>query len=222
MSEAFELEATSRADVGKGASRRLRRLEGRIPAIVYGGTAEPCNITLDHDDLWHHLENEAFFSHIITLKIDGKGEDVLLKDLQRHPAKNILMHADFLRVDKNQSITVNVPLHFINEDTCVGVKMQGGRISHTINELEIRCLPSDLPEYIEVDMLEVETGQVVHISDIKLPNGVESVALAHGSEHDLSVANVVTPKGGDEEEAEAADGDESPAADAGGEDAPEA
>ncbi len=211
MSDAFELEATSRADVGKGASRRLRRLEGKIPAIVYGGKEAPVNITLDHDDLWHHLENEAFFSHIINLKIDGSGQDVLLKDLQRHPAKNQVMHADFLRVDKNQAITVNVPLHFVNEDSCPGVKLQGGRISHSITELEIRCLPKDLPEYIEVDMGAVETGQVVHISDIKLPEGVESVALSHGAEHDLSVANCAAPKGGsDDADAEdSAEGGES-------------
>jgi large subunit ribosomal protein L25 len=160
--------------------------------------------------MWHQLQNEAFFSHIITLKIDGKAQDVLLKDLQRHPAKDILMHADFLRVDKNQAIVVQVPLHFINEESCIGVKMQGGRISHQANEIEIRCLPGVLPEYIEVDMEAVETGQVVHLSDVKLPEGVESVALAHGAEHDLAIANVAIAKGGsDEGEDEAA-----PAADA--------
>lgn len=215
MSEAFELEATSRADVGKGASRRLRRLENKVPAIVYGGKNDPANITLDHDDLFHHLENEAFFSHIVILKIDGKAEDVLLKDLQRHPAKNRIMHADFLRVDKTQAIVVNVPLHFINEEACIGVKMQGGRISHTVNEIEVRCLPQNLPEYIEVDMLEVETGNVVHISDVKLPEGVESVALSHGAEHDLAIANVATPKGSaeDEEEENAAESGDTPEGD---------
>ncbi len=202
MSDAFELEGQSRADVGKGASRRLRRLEGRIPAIVYGGKADPVKITLDHDDLWHHLENEAFFSHIIDLKIDGKTENVLLKDLQRHPAKNIVLHADFLRVDKSQPIVVNVPLHFINEEACHGVKMQGGRISHTMTELEVRCLPGDLPEFIEVDMTDVETGQVLHISDLTLPKGVESVALSHGPDHDLGVVNVAAPKGGDSDDEE--------------------
>lgn len=206
MSDQFEVAVSARSDIGKGASRRLRRLEGKIPAIVYGGTEAPTNITLDHDDLWHHLENEAFFSHIINLKIDGSGQDVLLKDLQRHPAKNLVMHADFLRVNKNQAITVNVPLHFINEEGCPGVKLQGGRISHSVTELEIRCLPQDLPEYIEVDMIEVETGQVVHISDIKLPEGVESVALSHGTEHDLAVANCAAPKGNaDDEDADGGD-----------------
>lgn len=205
MSEAFELESTSRKDVGKGASRRLRRLEDRIPAIVYGGKTPPVNITLDHKDLMHHLENEAFFSHIINLKIDGAAESVLIKDLQRHPAKSRVMHADFLRVDVNQAIVVNVPLHFINEEACHGVKMEGGRVSHVMTQLEIRCLPSKLPEYIEVDMTNVELGQVLHISDIILPEGVESVALSHGPDHDLSVANVVAPKGNAEGEADAGD-----------------
>jgi large subunit ribosomal protein L25 len=214
MSEAFELEAKSRANVGKGSSRRLRRLENKVPAIVYGGTADPVNITLEHNDLWHHLENEAFFSHIITLKVDGAAEDVLLKDLQRHPAKDIIMHADFLRVNKNQPIVVNVPLHFINEDDCVGVKTQGGRISHQASDIEVRCLPGDLPEYIVVDMIEVESGQVVHLSDVKLPSGVESVALSHGAEHDLAIANCAAPKGNaeDDEDAEAAPDADAPAA----------
>lgn len=206
MSDAFELEAEARDLVGKGSSRRLRRLENKVPAIVYGGDSDPVKISLEHDDLWHHLENEAFFSHIISLKIDGAAEDVLLKDLQRHPAKNRVMHADFLRVNKNEAIVVNVPLHFINEDSCVGVKMQGGRISHQASDIEVRCLPGDLPEYIEVDMSEVETGQVLHLSDVKLPEGVESVALGHGPEHDLAIANVAAPKGGsDDDEADAGD-----------------
>ena len=151
------------------------------------------------------MQNEAFFSHIISLKIDGKAQDVLLKDLQRHPAKDIIMHADFLRVDKNQAIVVQVPLHFINEESSTGVKVQGGRVSHQANEIEIRCLPGLLPEYIEVDMAEVEVGQTVHLSDVKLPEGVESVALSHGEEHDLAIANIAVVKGGsdDEEESEA-------------------
>ncbi|MBT8138740.1 MAG: 50S ribosomal protein L25/general stress protein Ctc [Gammaproteobacteria bacterium] len=216
MSEAFELEASSRADVGKGASRRLRRLDKRIPAIVYGGGKDPVSITLGHDDLWHHLENEAFFSHIISLKVDGQPEEVLLKDLQRHPAKQQVMHADFLRVTRGQAIVVNVPLHFINEEACPGVKLQGGRVSHSITELEIRCLPKDLPEYIEVDMVDAELGQVVHISDIKLPEGVESVALSHGAEQDLAIANIAQPKGlASDDEVEAGD-DEAPEGEEGG------
>ena len=190
----FILKATNREDSGKGASRRLRRLENKVPAIVYGGKNNPISISLEHDPLLHQLENEAIFSSIIGLEIDGKTEDVLLKDLQRHPAKNIIMHVDFLRVNKNQEIVVQVPLHFINEDTCIGVKMQSGRISHQVNEIEIKCLPASLPEFIEVDMANVEVGQVVHLSDIKLPEGVVSLALGLGEEHDLSIANVAAPK----------------------------
>ena len=133
-----------------------------------------------------------------------------MKDLQRHPAKKIIMHADFLRVDKNQEIVVQVPLHFINEDTCVGVKMQSGRISHQANEIEIRCLPDSLPEFIEVDMAEIEVGQVVHLSDIKLPEGVVSVALSLGEEHDLSIASIAAPKAEvDDEETDAIEADTS-------------
>ena len=205
MSDAFVLEAELRDNVGKGASRRLRRLENKVPAIIYGGKDAPINITLDHDDLWHHLDKEAFFSHIIEVKVGGKTENCLLKDLQRHPAKSILLHADFLRVDKNQPIVVNVPLHFLNEESCHGVKMEGGRISHTATDIEIRCLPADLPEYIEVDMIEAKLGDVLHLSDVKLPANVESIALSHGEEHDLAIANIAAPKGGAEED-EASDG----------------
>ena len=211
MSDAYVLEATSRADAGKGASRRLRRLENKVPGIVYGGKSDPVSISMDHDPLFHQLENEAFFSSIIQLKIDGKGEDVLLKDLQRHPAKNIIMHADFLRVDKNQTIVVQVPLHFVNEDTAIGVKMQGGRIAHQANEIEIRCLPGDLPEYIEVDMAQVEVGQVIHLSDVTLPEGVVSVALGLGEEHDLAIANISAPKAETDDDAAASDEDDAEA-----------
>tara|TARA_B110000967_G_C18657925_1_gene446657 strand:- start:32 stop:688 length:657 start_codon:yes stop_codon:yes gene_type:complete len=203
MSEAFVLEAQSRNDAGKGSSRRLRRLENKVPAVVYGGTVDPVSISLEHNPFWHQLQNEAFFSHIVTLKIDGVAQDVLLKDLQRHPARDIIMHADFLRVDKNQAIVVQVPLHFINEESSTGVKVQGGRVSHQANEIEIRCLPGLLPEYIEVDMIEVEVGQTVHLSDVKLPEGVESVALSHGEEHDLAIANIAITKGSSEEDEEA-------------------
>lgn len=190
----FELNAKVREDMGKGASRRLRRLADEVPAIIYGGKKDPQNISLLHKDLAHALENEAFYSHVIAINVDGKNEDVIIKDLQRHPAKARILHADFLRVDKNQKLTVRAPLHFINEDTCVGVKMEGGVISHSMTELEISCLPADLPEYIEVDMAEVGMDQIVHISDIKLPEGVESVALSHGEDHDLPVAAIHKPK----------------------------
>jgi len=194
MSNEFTLAATARDDIGKGASRRLRRLAGTIPAIVYGGKNKPSAITLVHKDLMKALENEAFYSHVVSLVIDGKAEEVILKDLQRHPARLEVLHADFFRVSKTKALTVKAPIHFINEDLCVGVKTDGGIIQHMLNELEISCLAKNLPEYIEVDMAEIELGGSVHISDIKLPKGVESVALSHGEDHDLSVASVIKPK----------------------------
>jgi len=194
MSTDFTLHAKGREDTGKGASRRLRRLDGEIPAIVYGGKKDPVMLTLLHKDVAKALENEAFYSHIVSLDVDGSSEDVILKDVQRHPAKKLILHLDFLRVSKTTKLHTKVPLHFINEDVSVGVKTGGGIVAHTMTELDIMCLPKDLPEYIEVDMSDVELGQIVHISNIKLPKGVESVALSHGSDHDLSVATINKPK----------------------------
>ncbi len=205
--EDFVLDAQSREVTGKGASRRLRRESGLVPAIIYGGSKKPQMITVEHKELIKHLENEAFYSHIITVNVDGSGQDVILKDLQRHPAKAQIIHADFLRVSKTQKFNTRVPLHFINEDTAPGVKMQGGKVSHNTTELEISCLPADLPEYIEVDLAEVEIGQIIHISDLNLPKGVESVALAHGADHDLAVASINKPKGSVEEDDSAAESD---------------
>ena len=190
----FEITATSRADLGKGASRRLRRLTGQVPAVVYGGKSEPQSISLMHKDIMHSLENEAFYSHIIKLTVDGKSQDVILKDVQRHPAKPVLLHLDFQRVSKDQKLTTRVPLHFLNEETCKGVKVQGGQIAHNMSDLEISCLPADLPEYIEVDMANLEMDQTLHISDLTLPKGVESIALMHGEDHDLPVCSIHKPK----------------------------
>ncbi len=210
MSTDFTLQATGREETGKGASRRLRRLAGEIPAIVYGGKKGPAQIKLIQKDVAKSLQNEAFYSHIIGLEIDGKSEDVILKDMQRHPAKNVIMHMDFLRVSKDTKLQTKVPLHFINEAICVGVKLGGGIVAHSMTELDIMCLPKDLPEYLEVDMTDVDLGQTLHISDIKLPKGVESVALSHGADHDLPIAAVNKPKGvavEDDADAPAADAD---------------
>ena len=201
MSEDFVLDAQARDDLGKGASRRLRRLEGLVPGIVYGGSKNPVNISINHKDLLKHLENEAFYSHIISLNIAGKAEDVILKDLQRHPSKTQVLHADFLRVSKSTKLHTNVPLHFINEATSKGVKLQGGKVVHNLVQLEVSCLPANLPEFIEVDLGEMEVGQILHISDLKLPKGVTSVALSHGADHDLAVVTMLKPKGGADEEA---------------------
>lgn len=194
MSNQYELSAEIRTDVGKGASRRLRRLADKVPAILYGAGKEPLMLTLTHKDLIKALENEAFYSHVITIKHDNGEDQAILKDLQRHPAKVKVLHADFLRVSKDVKIQVKVPLHFINEDSCVGVKLGGGRISHAMTEIEVSCLPGNLPEFIEIDMADCDLGTHIHISDISLPAGVESVALGHGEDHDLQVASVVASK----------------------------
>ena len=194
MSNEFLLNAEIRSDAGKGASRRLRRLQDRVPGILYGGDAEPQMISVELRELKKALENEAFYSHILTLKVDGKDVQAVLRDLQRHPAKGVPTHADFLRVDKTHKITMNVPLHFINEAGSIGVKKQGGEIQHNISEVEVSCLPQDLPEFIEVDMAEVEMNAIVHLSDLKLPKGVELTQLALGDDHDQPVAAIHAPK----------------------------
>ena len=200
MSDQFEIDAEVREDMGKGASRRLRRLADQIPAIIYGGKKDPQPLTLIRKDLEKALENEAFYSHVLTINVAGTAEKAILKDLQRHPARDDVMHADFLRIDDKVAIKVHVPIHFINEDSCHGVKMQGGMVQHQVTDVEVQCLPADIPEYIEVDMLEVHTGQILHLSDIALPAGVTSVALSLGEDHDLAVASVIAPKGGGEDE----------------------
>ena len=206
----FSLNANARNDLGKGASRRLRRNADLVPAIVYGGDKAPQNIALEARELKKALENEAFYSHVIKLSIDDKKkEDVLLKALQRHPAKPVIMHADFLRVVAGHEVTVHVPLHFINEDSCVGVKKSGGVISHTMTEVEVNCLPKDLPEFIEVDMAGVDLNQIVHLSDLKLPKGVSIPFLAQGPDHDLPVANVHAARVAAADDAPAAEGEES-------------
>jgi large subunit ribosomal protein L25 len=204
MSDQFELNADVREDMGKGASRRLRRLADLVPAIIYGGKEDPQPLTLIRKDFEKALENEAFYSHVLTINVGSNQQKAILKDLQRHPAKNRIMHADFLRVDENTAVKVNVPIHFTNETTCVGVKTEGGIIQHQVTDVEISCLPGDIPEYLEVDMAEVVIGQIVHLSDITLPEGVVSVALALGEDHDLAVASVIAPKGGSDAEDEVA------------------
>jgi large subunit ribosomal protein L25 len=204
MSDQFELHAELRDDMGKGASRRLRRLAGIVPAIIYGGSKPPQPLSLNSKDLEKAMENEALYSHVLTIKVGKEKEKAILKDMQRHPAKNRITHVDFLRVDDKVAIKVHVPIHFLNEDTCIGVKVQGGLIQHQATDIEVQCLPGDIPTFIEVDTLNLETGQIIHLSDITLPAGVASVALALGEHHDLAIASVIAPKGIDEDEEEAA------------------
>ena len=203
MSEGFELECFIRTDLGKGASRRLRRINSNIPAILYGGNKAPVSLSIAHKDIAKATESEVFFSQVITLNINNKKEPAVIKALQRHPAKPLILHADFQRVSMDKEILVKVPIHFLNEDECVGVKLGGGNIIKSLNEIEISCLPKDLPEYIEVDMLDIELGGSIHLSDITLPEEVISVALSHGEESDLTVASVQAPRGVAEEEEEA-------------------
>ncbi|WP_317930979.1 50S ribosomal protein L25/general stress protein Ctc [Halioxenophilus sp. WMMB6] len=196
MSEAFVLDAQLRDLSGKGASRRLRREQGLVPAIIYGGDQDPLQISLAHKDLMKQLENEAFYSHIVTLNIGSESQQVILKDLQRHPAKPLVLHADFQRVSSDHKLHTKVPLHFINEDSSIGVKQQGGVVTHNITELDITCLPADLPEFIEVDVAQLEVGHSLHISELALPKGVSSVDLAHGGDHDLAVVTISKTRGG--------------------------
>jgi large subunit ribosomal protein L25 len=210
----FVLEASARVDVGKGASRRLRH-GNALPAIIYGDDKAPANITLQHDAIFHALENEAFFSSIVTLNVDGAAQSVILKDLQRHPSKPRIMHADFQRISADHVLHVKVPIHFINEATNVGVKTGGGLVSHLMTELEISCLPKDLPEYIEVDIQELKLGESIHIADLQLPPGVTSISLSHGESGNLAVVAITAPKKGAEvDEAAATEGEAAaPAAD---------
>jgi large subunit ribosomal protein L25 len=190
MAISFELSAELREDAGKGASRRLRR-EDKVPAIIYGGKKDPRNITLDQRELLANIQNEAFFSHILTLRVGDVTQECILKDLQRHPFKKAVMHVDLQRIVADEMIRMNIPLHFINEAVAPGVKDKGGVISHMVTDVEIQCLPKFLPEFIEVDMQATELDQVLHLSDLELPEGVELVALSHGGvgENDRSVAS---------------------------------
>ena len=201
MSTNFVINARSREDTGKGASRRLRRQSGEVPAIIYGGKKHAEKISILHKDITKALENEAVYSSIISLSVDGKAEDTIIKDIQRHPAKQVILHLDFLRVSKTTKLQTRVPLNFLNEDICIGVKMGGGLIAHTMTDIEVSCLPKDLPESIDVDMEQIDVGQIVHLSDIKMPSGVESVSLSQGAEYDLTVATVNKQKAADIEEA---------------------
>ena len=197
--QVYELKAEPRNELGKSASRRLRR-SGRIPGTVYGANKEPQSISLSHNEVLHQLDHEAFYSSILTIKVSAESERVVVKDLQRHPYKPDILHIDFLRIDEKQKITMRVPIHFINEQQCVGVRSGGGQVSHILTELEISCLPRDLPEYIDVDLADVNVGESVHLSDIVLPEGVEIYALQRGGDEMASVASVNIPRVSDEVE----------------------
>jgi large subunit ribosomal protein L25 len=199
----IEIIANKRDAKGTGASRRLRRA-GKVPGIVYGGGKDAASIELDHRSLFLQFRHETFHASILNLNLDGKKEQVLLRDYQMHPVRTEIAHIDFQRVSTTEKIHVKMPLHFVNMEAAPGVKLGGGIVTHILTEADVSCLAKDLPEFIEVDLGNMETGQTIHLSEIKLPNGVEFVKLAHGD--DSAVASVTKPRGGaaSEEEESAA------------------
>lgn len=193
----FEIEANIRREEGKGASRRLRR-EAKVPAVVYGGGKEPISLSLEQKQMNKAMENEAFYSHILTLKVEGTPESVILKAVQRHPYKPQLLHIDFLRIKADEKLLMHVPLHFIGEEKAPGVVEGGGVVLHLMNDAEVSCLPRDLPEYLEVDISAMEMNQTLHLSDLKLPKGVELTALLH--QDDKGVVSIQPPRAEEEPE----------------------
>ena len=189
MSDKFDLIAELREDQGKGASRRLR-LKGKVPAIIYGAGRPPRALVFDQNKVMLKLENESFYSSILNIKVNDKSQAAILKDLQRHPAKQMIMHMDFQRIVDDVEIKMNVPLHFLGEEVAPGVKDGGGSVSHLMNDVEVYCLPKFLPEYIEVDVSELELDAMLHLSDIKLPEGVEILGLEAGEESDQGIVSI--------------------------------
>ena len=206
MANTITVRAEFRANVGKAATRRLRRFTDRVPGILYGGDRDPQPLSLEQRDLARVMQDEAFFSQVLELKVGDVGQQAVLRDLQRHPANDRVIHVDFMRVRDDTALSMRVPLHFLGEDHCVGVRQGGGSLSHNLIEVEISSLPANLPEYIEVDVTDLDVGASVHLSDLALPDGVTLVALTQGQDHDLPVVSVIPPRGGsgDEEKMEAA------------------
>jgi len=188
MATSFELNAEPRNDLGKGASRRLRRA-GKVPAIIYGGNKDPEALTLSHNEVLRNLENEAFYSHILTIKSGADETQAILRDLQRHPSKAVIMHMDLQRVSASETLRTNVPIHIIGEEVAPGVK-EGGLVSHDLTDVEVECYPKDLPEYIEVDISALEIGDSIHMSALQVPDGVTLTDLERGEDHDASVVSI--------------------------------
>ena len=205
----FTLNASVRNDLGKGASRRLRRANLQVPAIIYGGEQPPQPISVDKAPFYKAIEDESFFSSVINLVVNGKSEQVVVRDLQRHPFKPLITHADFMRVDATHEITINVPLHVVGEAKSKGIKDQGGELHVLANEVQISCLPKDLPDFLEVDITDVELGTTLHLSDLKVPAGVTLLELTYGADHDQAVLNITKAKvRGEEAEGEGAEGEQ--------------
>jgi large subunit ribosomal protein L25 len=189
MKDNFDLIAELREDQGKGASRRLRH-KGKVPAIIYGAGRPPRSLMFDQNKVLKKLENESFYSSILNIKVGEKSQAAIIKDLQRHPSKHMIMHMDFQRIVDDVEIKMNVPLHFLGEDIAPGVKLDGGSVSHLMNDVEITCLPKDLPEYLEVDVSELKLDAMLYLSDIKLPSGVEILGLVPGEESDQGIVSI--------------------------------
>ena len=208
----INIEVKERTVQGSSENKRLRREEDLVPAVVYGGNKEPKMISITDKVLRKASEEESFFSQIINLKLNGSSERVVLKELQRHPYRPFFIHVDFLRIREDVKLSMHIPIHYINSETCVGVKQQGGVLSYDLTELDVSCLPKDLPAFIEVDLAELELNQILHISEVQLPEGVEALALVQDKEgdHDLPVVRVIEPRIAEEEEEEleAAEGEE--------------
>ncbi len=218
MSDEFNLVAEIREGQGKGASRRLRR-EGKVPAIIYGAGRPPRQLSFAHNKVMKQLENESFYSSILNIKVGDKSQAAIVKDIQRHPARKIIMHMDFQRIVEDEKIKMNVPIHLLNAEDAVGVRDGGGSVSHLKTDVEISCLPKDLPEYFEIDIAALELDEMLHLSDLKLPDGVEIPELALGPEHDQAVVSIHVIKVAVVEEeveegAEAEGAEEAPAEDA--------
>jgi len=205
MLQPIELNAELRKELGTGASRRLRRSNDQLPGIIYGAQAAPQPIVLNMNEVTKAVQQEAFYSQVVNIVVEGRAQQAVVRDLQLHPVSDKVLHIDFLRISADKPINTHVPLHFVNEDKCVGVRRGGGSIAHNLVDVEISCLPKHLPEFIQVDLAALELGHSLHLSDLTLPQGVALVALAHGEDHDIPVVSVQAPRGGqakDDEEAE--------------------
>lgn len=197
MSTGFELDIEVRDKLGTGETRRLRK-SGKVPAILYGGGKDPQSVMLEKDRLQLQMEQEAFYTSILTLNLNGETQAVIVKDVQRHPAKRQVLHLDFQRILADEKISLNVPIHLLGQEEAVGVREQGGEVAHLTTDVEVSCLPKDLPEYLELDISDLELNQLLHLSDIKVPEGVELTALAH--DQDPAVVSINPPRREEEDE----------------------
>ena len=212
MAEQIVVRAEFREQVGKGASRRLRRLDEKVPGILYGGGRDPVALSIASRDLARAMQEEAFSSRILNIEVGDVTQACVLRDVQRHPATERVQHVDFLRVREDLPVHMNVPLRFANEEQCAGVKLDGGRLAHNLIEIEVSCLPRHLPEYIEVDVADMHVGQSLHLSDLELPEGVSIVPLGLGADHDMPVISVTARRGGPSEDDDQGDEEQEPEA----------